>query len=355
MDKKELPVLENWQRDESRNLIYNFKNMYHPNIIFEDDSDYPFKMWFFGWASDNYNPGFSGCDAIFHARSKNLDCWEIYSGDEKWDTQMKPEIWMPVVVPSAENYDNWHNGDPSVVKKDGKYHMAYSAYGFDVDGIASWEEGDTDGDIMCVMGAISDDGIHWTKSAAPLLIWEDEIGKDERILIDKGIHYGNYHRPSIMWDDNKWKMWFDYWAGNDNGISVGYAENTSEFMDIDAWKVLRAGSNPLIAEWPNPDVVKVNSVYYMYGDPAVQAHGADKALVPIQGWAQRQIAEAISQDGINWTVTGWVKPDSDTPANQIPEAFVHDNTIYLWYATQIGGEPYDYRYDKIRYMTRKIE
>jgi hypothetical protein len=77
----------------------------------------------------------------------------------------------------------------------------------------------------------------------------------------------------------------------------------------------------------------------------------------VAGWASRQIAEAVSSDGINWKVTGYLDPDSDTPADQVPEAFVmHQkdgrDKIYVFYACQIGGNPYDYQYDRIRYMWR---
>ncbi|MGQ9732998.1 MAG: hypothetical protein ACUVX8_17205 [Candidatus Zipacnadales bacterium] len=56
---------------------------------------------------------------------------------------------------------------------------------------------------------------------------------------------------------------------------------------------------------------------------------------------------------------GFIEPDSDTPANHVPEAFVLDNNGELWiilfYACQNGGEPdYDYRYSRIRYMRRRV-
>ena len=350
-----LPIDNEWERDETRNVIFKFANMYQPNVIYDKKSRYPYKMWFFGWASEDTNQKYPGCDAIFHARSMDMNVWEVYSGEDKWDTTMNPRLWVPVIVPSDKYYDDWHNGDPSVVKKDGKYYMAYSAYGKDVDGLGSWEKGDTDGDIACVMGAVSDDGIKWTKTSAPLLVWEDEIGKDERPGRSSGEHFGDYHRPSLMWDEGKWKLWFDYWAGPSSGISMGYAENTGDFSDTGSWKVIRAGTEPLINEWPNPDVVKVGSLYYSFADPHVRVHGAALEDAPWSGWAARQLAYAVSKDGLDWTVQAWIAPDSDSAANHVPQIFIHKDTMYLWYATQIGGEPYDYRYDNIRYMTKKLK
>ena len=53
--------------------------------------------------------------------------WEIYMGERGWDAGMKPETWAPVLTASDRYYDAWHNGDPSVVLRNGKYYMAYSA------------------------------------------------------------------------------------------------------------------------------------------------------------------------------------------------------------------------------------
>ena len=74
-------------------------------------------------------------------------------------------------------------------------------------------------------------------------------------------------------------------------------------------------------------------------------------------WTGRQIAEAVSDDGLEWRELGFVRPDSDAPANHVPEALAieegGETWIVLFYACQNGGEPvYDYRYSRIRYMKR---
>jgi len=42
----------------------------------------------------------------------------------------------------------------------------------------------------------------------------------------------------------------------------------------------------------------------------------------------------------------------------VPEALVMreggETWLYLFYACQIGGEPYDYRYNRIRFMRRHL-
>ena len=44
----------------------------------------------------NARPGVPGSDAIFHARSKDLKKWEVYSKGGKWDDTMTPAKWAPM-------------------------------------------------------------------------------------------------------------------------------------------------------------------------------------------------------------------------------------------------------------------
>lgn len=339
-----------WQRSE-QNVLSGFRNMYNPHIVWEPGADYPFRMWFFGWATDDCNPGYSGCDAIYHARGKSLDQWEVYAGNAGWDVSMQPETWVPVITAENKPWDQWHNGDPSVVLYQGRYYMAYSSTGFDLDGIMYGQPGDTDGDLICIMGAVSDDGIHWKKSERPILIYEPEIGQPGyRPEQDDAVRHGMYHRPSLMRDGGRWRMWFDYWRDSQYGTCMGLAETEGEFLDPAAWRLVRGGDDPALVHWPNPDVVKVESKYYCYADPYVYGNHV---------WSGRQIAEAVSDDGITWHEVGFIRPDSDTPANHVPEAVVIEEGgepwIVLFYACQNGGEPYDYRYSRIRYMRRSAK
>lgn len=336
-----------WNRDE-KTVLSGFGNMYNLDIVYEPGSKYPYKGWFFGWADKDCNrgiPGFKSCDAIFHARAKTLDQWEVYSAGGEWDMTMTASRWRPVVSAQDKIYDSWHNGDPSVVKHDGMYYMAYSSTGYEDN--KKHPDGPTDDlkYMYCIMGAVSRDGIHWTRSAAPVLVHGPDYSAPERGAFAGRLH-GMYHRPSIMFDGGKWKCWFDYNSGR--SLAMGYAEcDADAFLDPPSWKVLAGGKYPLLEEWPNPDVVKVGKKYYAYSDPGGY---------PATGWAARQVAEAVSDDGIRWDVLGFIRPDSDTPANHVPEAFVMEKNgkskIILFYACQIGGDPYDYRYNRIRYMWR---
>lgn len=388
-----------YEVDEKRNVLENFDNMYQAEVVKTADPDYPYFIYLMGWAAAETNPGWPGCDAIFLARSKNLVDFEMYCGldsqnQKVWDTTYKDEAyggreaakkWTPIITPDTDKwYDNWHNGDPTVVYKDDIFYMAYSSYCSDIDGKFSWEEGDTDGDLSCIMGATSDDGINFTKSNSPIFIWEEEIGKNEPVTGNSKLKisfdaagkqfYGLYHRPSIMFDEGKWKIWFDYIPGIDRvlinddgtqtaqtkGMSTGYAENKGDFMKKEDWTLIKGGKTPAIYEFTNPDIIKVKNTYYAYGDPSIEYYGGYFAGIDDpSGWAKRQIVEAVSFDGINFTVKGFIKPDSDTKAMHVPQAYYEDGHIFLFYATQIGRkldkDYYNYKYDFIRMATKCIE
>jgi hypothetical protein len=307
-------------------------------------------MWFMGWASADCNPGHPGCDAIFHARSKDLDRWEVYAGDSRWDASMNPKLWTPVVAAGDKPYDQWHNGDPSVVRSEGLYYMAFTSTGFGPDGIRGDDRADTDGWVSCVMGAVSRDGVRWRKTPAPILVWQGDMSKRKGCYEDPD-YYGDYARPSLMRDGGRWRLWFDYWCQG-NGVAMGYAENHGDFMDPRQWKVLRAGKNPSLAQWPNPNVIKVGRRYYSYADPPGYPGGG------AHPWMSRQVFEAASKDGLEWEVLGYVRPDPDTPACHVPEGLVlrkdGDLWVYVFYSCQVGGDPYNWRYDRIRFMRRQV-
>jgi hypothetical protein len=332
-----------WIRN-GKDILHGFGNMYHPCVLQTEDTEWPLRMWFFGWATEDCNPGYSGCDAIYHARGRDLDTWEVWCGDDVWDASMAAEEWQPVLTAQAKPWDGWHNGDPSVVLHGGRYYMAYSATGKNADGINYGMPGDTDGDLYCVMGAVSEDGIVWKRSQKPLLIYEPEIGA-ETAHGDAFLH-GMYHRPSLLFEGGKWRLWFDYWSGS--SVAMGYAEALENAFMAGDFTVLSAGKHPLLEEWPNPAIIKVAAQYYGYADPS--GYGS--------GWAGRQLAEAVSKDGLDWKILGWMKPDSDTPACHVPVPMRYREKektwLVLFYSCQIGGEPYDFRYNRIRYMKRDI-
>ncbi len=339
----------NWNRDK-KPILKNFLNMYNPCIV-KTSGEYPYKMWFFGWVTEICNPGYAGCDAIFHARSKNLKEWEVYSGNGKWDSTMDPNLWVPVIEASDKWYDNWHNEDPSVVLHRGKYYMAYSATSKPFKKTAGYFASM----VCCIMGAVSEDGIHWQKSAGPLLINE----MDRMNPSDMPGRIGDFHRPSLIRENSKWKMWFDYMKGRT--VYMGYSENDGDFMKGE-FVIEHDLDEPLLERWPNPDVVKYNGKYHCFSDaPGYKVPKKYRKNSDAENWVTRQLREAVSDDAINWKRLDYIEPDDDSPACHVPEAFIHKENgvrfLYLFYSTQRGftnGDYYDYRYDKIRVMKRRI-
>jgi hypothetical protein len=333
-----------WQKNYI-DAMTGFVNMYNPHIIYQPahPDGNPFRMWFFGWAASDCNSGYPGCDAIFHARSMDLNHWQVYAGNGTWDSTGNAAMWVPVIYARNLQWDSDHNGDPSVALHNGTYYMAYSSTGF---------SGTTGRVLSCVMGATSSDGISWTRTTNPILSNPNDIG----LPVGTNADYGDYHRPSLMFDQGKWKLWFDYWHPQ-YGTTMGYAECPEAGFTASAqWTIIKAGTNPALANFPNPDVIKVGQKYYAYADPV--GYGDN-------GWMDRHIAEAVSEDGLNWSCTGHIPVDSDSDeqATHVPEAFTikigHRTLIVIFYARQAGGDDtgqspgYDFRYKDIRYCWRE--
>ena len=303
-------------------ILEDFHNMYNPKVVKIENEAYPYLMYFFGESAEQFNPEFKGSDAIFLARGKTLDQWEVYCGGGVWDATQNCRLWRPIVTAGDHDFDNCHAGDPTVVYKDGRFYMAYSAVGFcylqDIDKYII---------INNVMGAVSDDGIHFTKSEKPLLIWEQEY--TQRWIAGEPMPQGtgSYHRPSLMYDESKWKLWFDYYLPG-TFLSMGYAENEGDFLDSDGYKIINNEQNPQIRDWPNPTVAKVNSTYYTFADPP----GYSEKMGP-----HRMITAASSQNGIDWKIEGRLMPEPDY-GTHVPEAYTEETEdgtwLYIFYSWQ---------------------
>jgi hypothetical protein len=291
---------ELWTRG-GRDLLKGFGNMYNLHVLDTPERPYRYRGWLFGWAVKDCNrhiPGYEGCDAIFAARARALDGpWEVYCGDGVWDRRGDATRWRPVFAPQREPYDSWHNGDPTVVRVGKRYYMAYSSVGHNKDGIPFGQPGDRDGSLLCIMGAESDDGLRWERSPVPILMHRADLGAAHEPSGEAHL-YGSYHRPSLLHEGGKFRLWFDYWAGDRDGTSMGYAECSGAFLDPAAWKVICAGAVPALRQFPNPDVVRIKNRLHAFGDPPEGSN---------HPWTARKITEAVSDDGRSWTVLGHVR------------------------------------------------
>lgn len=336
---------------EPEPLLTNFFNMYHPCVVKVDDDVFPYRMWFFGWSSGMGNPGYSGCDAIFHARSKDLVAWQVYTKNENWDSTMSPELWLPIMTAGEEPYDQWHVGDPSVVYKDGVYFMAFSStskpFSKNVNGYMS-------GMLLFIRGAVSIDGIHWKKTKKTLINASYETPTEP----NPG-RLGDFHRPCLKWDDGKWKLWFDYWNDITGTTCMGYAENTADFFKDGGFIIKHDLKKPLLNNWPNPDVVKICNKYYSYADP--QGYGDYDTKDPEGCWMTRQLREAVSSDGIKWQLNDFIPRSKKSDVFHVPVTFLtsinNETRQYVFYSIIRGGQwngSFDYRYKSINAMWRTV-
>ncbi|MFP6669634.1 MAG: hypothetical protein VB876_20150 [Pirellulales bacterium] len=336
-----------WQRDKGSRLT-NFNNMYNPCVV-ETGGDYRYRMWFFGWAADHSNKNVPGSDAIFHARSKDLRFWEVYSRGNTWDATMNPKKWAPVLHASDRWYEAWHVGDPSVVLRGGRYYMAYSATSKHFGKRAGYPTGM----VQCLMGAVSGDGIRWKKSEQPLLI----RGEDTADPKPEPGRIGDFHRPSLHREGGKWRLWFDYWLPG-KGVCMGSAENRGNFMTAGGFRITHNLRHPVIENWPNPEVIRIGKRYHCFSDPPGYPVRPGESH-----WKSRQLREAVSADGASWRKLDFIPPDEDADACHVPQAFVTKvdgrEWLYLFYATQVGYRKqdgkYHYQYDRIRAMRRTID
>jgi hypothetical protein len=335
-------------------LIGGVYNLYDPCVVYEPGQLYPYKMWLFGWAAEEHNISTVGGDAIYHARSRDMLHWEVYAGDNRWDTTGDPKTYVPVLSRGQEKWNRWAAGDPSVVKKDDTYFMAYSSVG-----VETVEEADGKKSlhmINCVMGAKSPDGIHWSITKSPILLWKQEDtnrwtfnSSDISKLPDD--YYGSYLRPSLMWDNGRWKIWFDYYHPG-TFLSLGYAENGKDFMDPAAWEVQRADKQPLLKDYPNPCVIKVGEKYYAFSD-------APNYPEPLGGDG-RLITMAESGNGVDWSYSGYIRPEG-MASSHVPQALLLKEdgvewlyVFYAWKPQTVKEKPLDFRYKEIRAMRIRV-
>ena len=338
-------------------LLSNFYSMYNPNVVQVPDLEHPFMMYFFGWAADICNPNFPGCDAVFLARGTSLTNWEVYSSTEggraKYESALDAAAWQPVLLNGESFYDQWHLGDPSVIKIQDTFFMAYSVTGFDADGLnphaadAIERANDRDGFYLTIGGAYSQDGVNWHKLPRPLLSTPIELGAEDPPL------QAMFHRPSLMYDGDRFKIWFDYrysTAPQARGLALGLAElkgpPTIETFSNQQWVVVQGAQSPAIISWPNPSIIKTPVGYFAYSDP--------KGFAQTK-WVERKVVEAYSKDGYEWLINGYIEPDSDCAANHVPEAHYSNGRIYLLTGCMPVGTPAESpRYTSIRLKSRAL-
>ncbi|MFR5871376.1 MAG: hypothetical protein ACLUEV_06890, partial [Alistipes sp.] len=149
------------------------------------------------------------------------------------------------------------------VFRDGVYYMAFSSTSKPLDGPLA---GYPSGMMLCVMGATSVDGVHWHKREEPLLIAQCDSVFPPRAAAAR---VGDFHRPTLMWDEQQqaWKLYFDYYnASLPGNCHMGLAECRGDFR-TGRFDFVHSLDEPLLDNWPNPEVVKIGTGYYCFSDP----------------------------------------------------------------------------------------
>jgi len=210
--------------------------------------------------------------------------------------------------------------------------------------------------VQCLMAAVSEDGIHWKRTERPILIAQGDAPEPK----PESGRIGDFHRPCLRLEGGRWRLWFDYWLP-DQGVCMAYAENPGEFMAPGGFTIQHELRKPLLANWPNPEVIRVGNLYHSFADPS--GWPVPEGTPPdARAWMTRQLREAVSEDGINWKKLDYIPPDKDADACHVPQALITrvdgKDWLYLFYATQIGYRKndgkYHYEYDRIRAMRRPV-
>ncbi len=329
-----IDLSQHWS--DSKIVMNGYLHLYNPDVIklnHKTENKNKYKMFLFGWSNDYCNSTLPGCDAIFTIETKNLEKWHINTPSQA--TKQLPAL-QPVLTAGDQYWNQWHIGDPSVIHLTDTYFMAFSSVGYDQDGISPYANeainpnhaNDTDGYYYTIGGAYSTDGNNWTFINHPILSTDLELGKKDMVI------FGTFHRPSLMYDGDRFKMWFDYYHGApiDKPValpefhhSMGYAEligpaTLDTFLTAN-WIIKQGLNFPAIPNWPNPEIIKVPFGYLSFADPKGH-YGGD--------WAGRKTSMAFSKDGINWKILGFIEHDSDCNANHVPEAYLENETLYLF-------------------------
>ena len=252
-----------WKKMDGNPLLEpSLSTMYDSYIIREDGI---YKMWF------SWRPA----KAIMYTTSTDGISWEL------------PQCVLTRVL------DSWWEADkvsrPSVLKRDGKYHMWYTGH-------MIWS-----GALLAAIGyAVSDDGIHWSKPMTSPVLRPDHPWENQVIWT-----------PNVMYDEEEklFKMWYagGATAGTESD-ALGYA--TSE----DGIHWVKYPGNPVfvpdgnipweMAKVSAPFVWKRDGWYYMsyLGNDADMrgSNGLARSRDGITGWQRHPSNPVIAGSEGAW-------------------------------------------------------
>lgn len=246
---------------------------------------------------ERYQMWFSWTDArlIAYCESKDGINWEY------------PTVVLPAVTGSV-----WEGHEvcrPSVVKKDGKYHMWYTG---------KMHATEFSQASSCIGYAVSDDGITWERRCEPVM-------RPQESWEGRGVTYSH-----VIWDEDEqlFKMWYS--AGEiREADAIGYATS----KDGIHWR--KFGQNPIlthrdgryfeVSKVEGSFIIRQDGWYYMF-------------YMGVDGDSITCVGIARSKDG----VTNWVRHPSnpvyaatdggwDWLGVRAPSVMVDGDTVKMWY------------------------
>ena len=235
----------------------------------------------------------------------------------KW----KMHLGNPILQQSEEGWDSEHYyfDDPTVVKRDGVYHMWYSS--------AENMRGD---ETFWIAYATSTDGITWTKHGP---VFGPGSGGE---WMEKGAM-----SPAVIDDQGLFKMWF---VGTNNPINyhngVGYASSRDgKTWEIETDPVLPTSSS-IGATW-HPAMMKREGLFYLFT-------GASKS----RSSYPMDILLFTSTDGKDWQSRGKVysaRGDRSWQSSGIaPCEVLYDGNRFKMFFTGFGREGFSIGYAESR-------
>jgi len=255
--------------------------VYAPTIIFEDNL---YKMWYAGFDATNFRIGY--------ATSTDKINWT------KFD-------FGPVLqTGSSGSWDAFYVTSPSVILKDGIYHMWYTG----------WPG--SSNNLFRIGYAISSNGTGWDKYDFNPVLSPSTIGNWDPV---------NVKAPSVVYNNGIFHMWFGGYDGNK--IEIGYASSD----DGKNWNwyqgnpVLEATPNTWENDVTNPDVVFDGIAYHMWytgvnNDTSRIGHASSSNGII---WIKDMDANPV----INVAPGTWEQVGVDAP-----EVFIESESLYMWYS-----------------------
>ena len=276
-----------------------------------------------------------------------------------------PAISYSGLGPGEILFDATQVMNPSIVKVGDQYYMYYS-------GLMNWNP-------LEVGLAISDDGIHWTKSSQNPIMkrsWQD--WSSFRVVV-----------TSVIYEDGMFKAWY---LGNNQNLyathRLGYATS------VDGINWIPYENNPLFTDAHGSDflpagVIKFQNKYWLYyrklaNDVAVlnvafsddginwtkyeqnpiittdsaEGHTFGVHLIDNKVVLFKSGLFGVSTDGINFTFSdNIVLPNHEVASSPVnPTAAIVENGLFkIWYTSSVGNVIWSWGNSEINYATASEE